>query len=164
MPDPESLPTVADEIREHLGALPEALERMARRQPFDIRYVDRLRWTRRGDQGRRSRAARCGCARSGRSGDDPLVHTCALTYASDMTLLDAVRIPVEPLWGPRGFDMASLDHAMWFHRPFRADEWFLYDQESPDRDGRPRSGPRPDLRPQGRLLVSVVQEGLFRAL
>lgn len=44
-------------------------------------------------------------------GDDPLVHTCALTYASDMTLLDAVRIPVEPLWGPRGFDMASLDHS-----------------------------------------------------
>ena len=97
-------------------------------------------------------------------GDDPLVHTCALTYASDMTLLDAVRIPVEPLWGPRGFDMASLDHAMWFHRPFRADEWFLYDQESPIATGGRglARGRIYDL--EGRLLVSVVQEGLFRAL
>ncbi|GAA4962581.1 hypothetical protein GCM10023238_32350 [Streptomyces heliomycini] len=56
------------------------------------------------------------------------MHTCALTYASDMTLLDAVRIPVEPLWVAAWLDMASLDHAMWFHRPFRADEWFLYDR------------------------------------
>ncbi len=96
-------------------------------------------------------------------GDDPLVHTCALTYASDMTLLDAVRIPVEPLWGPRNFDMASLDHAMWFHRPFRADEWFLYDQESPIANGGRglARGRIYDL--QGRLLVSVVQEGLFRS-
>ena len=148
VPDPESLPTVADEIREHLGALPEALERMARRQPFDIRYVDRLRWTPEEIKDAEPRSA-VWMRAVGPLGDDPLVHTCALTYASDMTLLDAVRIPVEPLWGPRGFDMASLDHAMWFHRPFRADEWFLYDQESPIAHGRPGAGPRPDLRPRG---------------
>ncbi|MFE0319776.1 acyl-CoA thioesterase, partial [Streptomyces albogriseolus] len=123
-------PTVADEIREHLGALPEQLERMARRQPFDIRYVDRLRWKPDEIEGAEPRSA-VWMRAVGPLGDDPLVHTCALTYASDMTLLDAVRIPVEPLWGPRGFDMASLDHAMWFHRPFRAGEWLLYDQESP---------------------------------
>lgn len=63
--DPESLPNLADEIREHLGALPEALERMARRQPFDIRYVDRLRWTRTRSRAR-TRAARCGCGPWGR--------------------------------------------------------------------------------------------------
>ena len=103
---------------------------MARRQPFDIRYVDRLRWTPEEIEDAEPRSA-VWMRAVGPLGDDPLVHTCALTYASDMTLLDAVRIPVEPLWGPRGFDMASLDHAMWFHRPFRADEWFLYDQESP---------------------------------
>ncbi len=121
---------MAEEVREHLGTLPDALERMARRQPFDIRYVDRLRWTREEVEDADPRSA-VWMRAVGPLGDDPLVHTCALTYASDMTLLDAVRIPVEPLWGPRGFDMASLDHAMWFHRPFRADEWFLYDQESP---------------------------------
>lgn len=65
VPDPESLPTVADEVREHLGALPEQLERMARRQPFDIRYVDRLRWSAE-DVEEPSPAAPCGCAPSGR--------------------------------------------------------------------------------------------------
>lgn len=63
MPDPAELPTVADEVREHLGGLPESLERMARRQPFDIRYVDRLRWTREEIKDA-DPAARCGCARS----------------------------------------------------------------------------------------------------
>ncbi|MFF8475804.1 acyl-CoA thioesterase [Streptomyces sp. NPDC015414] len=163
VPDPESLPTVSEEIRKHLGALPEQLERMARRQPFDIRYVDRLRWNSEEIRGAEPRSA-VWMRAVGPLGDDPLVHTCALTYASDMTLLDAVRIPVEPLWGPRNFDMASLDHAMWFHRPFRADEWFLYDQESPVATaGRGLARGRIyDVR--GRLLVSVVQEGLFRAL
>ena len=148
VPDPESLPTVAQEIKEHLGALPEALERMARRQPFDIRYVDRLRWTPEEIKDAEPRSA-VWMRAVGPLGDDPLVHTCALTYASDMTLLDAVRIPVEPLWGPRGFDMASLDHAMWFHRPFRADEWFLYDQESPIATGGRGLARGPHLRPGG---------------
>ncbi|WP_431784690.1 acyl-CoA thioesterase [Streptomyces chumphonensis] len=161
IPRPENLPRLADEIREHLGELPEALERMARRQPFDIRYVDRLRWTEDEVRGAEPRSA-VWMRAVGPLGDDPLVHTCALAYASDMMLLDAVRVPVEPLWGPRGFDMASLDHAMWFHRPFRTDEWFLYDQESPIATGGRglARGRIYDL--EGRLLVSVVQEGLFR--
>jgi acyl-CoA thioesterase-2 len=163
VPDPESLPTVSEEVRDHLGALPEQLERMARRQPFDIRYADGLRWSAEEIKDAEPRSA-VWMRAVGPLGDDPLVHTCALTYASDMTLLDAVRIPVEPLWGPRSFDMASLDHAMWFHRPFRADEWFLYDQESPIATGGRglARGRIYDL--EGRLLVSVVQEGLFRAL
>ena len=134
---------------------------MARRQPFDIRYVDRLRWTAEEIKDAEPRSA-VWMRAVGPLGDDPLVHTCALTYASDMTLLDAVRIPVEPLWGPRGFDMASLDHAMWFHRPFRADEWFLYDQESPIATGGRGLARGRIYDIEGRLLVSVVQEGLFR--
>jgi len=160
---PENLPKLGDELRAHLGVLPESLERMSRRVDFDIRYVERLRWTPAEIEGAEPRSAVW--MRAVRPlGDDPLVHTCALTYASDMMLLDAVRVPVEPLWGPRGFDMASLDHAMWFHRPFRADEWFLYDQESPIATGG-RGLARGRIYDQaGRLLVSVVQEGLFRAL
>jgi acyl-CoA thioesterase II len=162
-PDPESLPTVSEEVRAHLGELPESLERMVGRQPFDIRYVERLRWTKE-EIGEAEPRSAVWMRAGGGLGDDPLVHTCALTYASDMTLLDAVRIPVEPLWGQRGFDMASLDHAMWFHRPFRADEWFLYDQESPIATaGRGLARGRIYDR-EGRLLVSVVQEGLFRRL
>jgi acyl-CoA thioesterase-2 len=163
VPDPESLPTVSQEVREHLGAVPETLERMARRQPFDIRYVERLRWTSEEVKDAEPRSA-VWMRAVGPLGDDPLVHTCALTYASDMTLLDAVRLPVEPLWGPRGFDMASLDHAMWFHRPFRADEWFLYDQESPIAVGGRGLARGRIYDRQGQMLVSVVQEGLFRAL
>ncbi|GAA3185072.1 MULTISPECIES: acyl-CoA thioesterase [Streptomyces] len=161
VPGPENLPTIAEEARAHLGAVPEALERMARRQPFDIRYVDRLRWTPEQLKGAEPRSA-VWMRAVGPLGDDPLVHTCALTYASDMTLLDAVRLPVEPLWGPRGFDLASLDHAMWFHRPFRADEWFLYDQESPIATGGRGLARGSIYDREGRLLVSVVQEGLFR--
>ncbi|MER7791246.1 acyl-CoA thioesterase II [Streptomyces sp. NPDC097640] len=163
VPEPESLPKLADEIREHLGTLPEALERMARRQPFDIRYVERLRWTPEELKGAEPRSA-VWMRAVGPLGDDPLVHTCALTYASDMMLLDAVRVPVEPLWSRRGFDMASLDHAMWFHRPFRTDEWFLYDQESPIATGGRGLARGRIYDRAGRLLVSVVQEGLFRPL
>ncbi|MFP8903045.1 acyl-CoA thioesterase [Streptomyces atacamensis] len=161
VPGPESLPKLVDEIREHLGSMPEPLERMARRQPFDIRYVDRLRWSARDLEGVEPRSA-VWMRAVGPLGDAPLVHTCAVTYASDMTLLDAVRLPVEPLWGPRGFDMASLDHAMWFHRPFRADEWFLYQQESPVATGARGLARGQIYDRRGRLLVSVMQEGLFR--
>jgi acyl-CoA thioesterase-2 len=81
-----------------------------------------------------------------------------------MTLLDAVRIPVEPLWGKRHFDMASLDHAMWFHRPFRADDWLLYQQESPVAVGGRGLARGQLFDRQGRLVVSVMQEGLFRRI
>ena len=66
--------------------------------------------------------------------DDPVIHACALTYASDMTLLDTALLP----HGLHRLDnafMASLDHAMWFHRPFRADEWLLYAQDTPSASG-----------------------------
>ncbi|WP_419993320.1 acyl-CoA thioesterase II [Streptomyces boninensis] len=161
VPEPESLPRLADEMRDHLGELPQAMQRMERRQSFDIRYVDRLRWTREELEGVEPRSA-VWMRALGHLGDDPLVHTCAVTYASDMTLLDAVRLPIEPLWGPRGFDMASLDHAMWFHRPFRADEWFLYEQESPIATGGRGLARGQIFDRGGNLLVSVMQEGLFR--
>jgi acyl-CoA thioesterase-2 len=163
VPAPEHLPRLFDEVRAHHGLLPGAMERMARRQQFDLRYVERLRWTREELEGVEPRSA-VWMRALGDLGDDPLVHVCALTYASDMTLLDAVRVPVEPLWGPRGYDMASLDHAMWFHRPFRADEWFLYQQESPIATGARGLARGQIFDAEGQLLVSVMQEGLFRRL
>jgi acyl-CoA thioesterase-2 len=163
VPEPESLPKLGDELRAHLGVLPESLQRMGRRVAFDIRYVDRLRWTPEEMEGAEPRSA-VWMRAIGPLGDDPLVHTCALTYASDMMLLDAVRVPVEPLWGPRGFDMASLDHAMWFHRPFRTDEWFLYQQESPIATGGRGLARGQIFDRRGQLLVSVMQEGLFRKI
>ena len=71
----------------------------------------------------------------GKLPDDPLLHACALTFASDLTLLDSVLSVHGEVWGPGGMIGASLDHALWFHRPFRADEWFLYDCWSPSASG-----------------------------
>ena len=65
--------------------------------------------------------------------DDPVLHTVVLTYASDMTLLDTTLLPHGGSWHDDAVFMASLDHAMWFHRPFRADEWLLYARTHPAR-------------------------------
>src|SRR5690606_13376634 len=67
--------------------------------------------------------------------DDPILHTIVLTYASDMTLLDTATLPHGGSWFDPTMFMASLDHAMWFHRPFRADDWLLYAQDSPNASG-----------------------------
>ncbi|GAA2255986.1 MULTISPECIES: acyl-CoA thioesterase [Kitasatospora] len=158
--DPEDLPSALEEVGAKLGELPPFI---SRRQPFDIRYVDRLRWSKDELADVEPRSG-VWLRTHGALPDDPLIHVCALTYASDMTLLDAVRAPIEPLWGERNFDMASLDHAMWFHRPFRADDWLLYQQESPIAHGARGLARGQIFDRKGRLVVSVVQEGLFRPL
>ncbi|PYC87346.1 acyl-CoA thioesterase II [Streptomyces tateyamensis] len=160
VPAPEELPSALDEVGARLGELPPFI---SRRQPFDIRYVERLRWTQEELVGVQPRSG-VWLRTNGPLPDAPLIHVCALTYASDMTLLDSVRAPVEPLWGRRNFDMASLDHAMWFHRPFRADDWLLYQQESPIAHGARGLARGQIFDRSGQLVVSVVQEGLFRPL
>ena len=70
--------------------------------------------------------------------DSPLLHQCVVAYASDLMLLDTATLPHAIAWNDPSYVMASLDHAMWFHRPFRADEWLLYAQESPAAHGRAR--------------------------
>ena len=99
----------------------------------------------------------------GKLADDPLLHVCLATYVSDMTLLDSVLLA----HGRGGLAVgdvvgASLDHAMWFHRPFRADEWLLYDQQSPSSSGGRGLGTARIYTQDGLLAVSVIQEGLLR--
>jgi acyl-CoA thioesterase-2 len=79
-----------------------------------------------------------------------------------MSLLDTVILPHGINWDDARFEGASLDHAMWFHRPFRADEWLLYAQESPSAAGARGLGRGEIFTEDGRLVVSVVQEGLVR--
>ncbi|MEO3750163.1 acyl-CoA thioesterase II [Streptomyces sp. B6B3] len=95
--------------------------------------------------------------------DNPVVHTCLGTYVSDMTLLDSILLAHgRGGWMTGDIVGASLDHAMWFHRPFRVDEWLLYDTSSPvSRGGRGLAHGRIFTR-DGALAVSVVQEGLMR--
>jgi acyl-CoA thioesterase II len=90
------------------------------------------------------------------------LHQCILAYASDMTILDTSLLPHGfTLFSP-GLQLASLDHAMWFHRPFRADEWLLYVQESPTSSGGRGFNRGTIFRRDGTLVASVAQEGLIR--
>ena len=95
--------------------------------------------------------------------DDPLLHVCLMTYASDMTLLDSVLLGHGLSWLDGRTSGASLDHAMWFHRPFRADRWLLYAQESPVASGARGLAHGEVFTAEGELVVSVMQEGLIRS-
>lgn len=101
---------------------------------------------------------------AGRLPDDRRLHACVLTYASDLTLLAAALVPHDLVLGSHGLQTASLDHAIWFHRPFRADEWLLYDQVSPSASGARGLVIGRLFDRSGRLVATVVQEGLIRKI
>jgi acyl-CoA thioesterase-2 len=94
--------------------------------------------------------------------EDRLSHLAAFTYSSDMTLLGATLVPHGLYIGSPGLQAASLDHTIWFHRPFRADEWWLYDQVSPSASGGRGLAIARVFSRDGRLVASVAQEGLIR--
>ncbi|MBV6725540.1 acyl-CoA thioesterase II [Nocardioides daeguensis] len=97
----------------------------------------------------------------GRLSDDPLEHLATFTYASDVSLLGAT-LAAHPEHGPHQVQMASLDHTIWFHRPFRADEWWLYDQWSPSASGARGLALGRIFTQDGTLVATVAQEGLIR--
>ena len=99
---------------------------------------------------------------SGRLDDDVLTHQAALTYASDLTLLGSSLVPHGVQISSPAVQSASLDHSMWFHRPFRADEWLLYDQVSPSASGARGLALGRLFTEDGRLVATVAQEGLIR--
>jgi len=98
----------------------------------------------------------------GQLADDPGIHRAAFTYASDLTLLGAALVPHGLRISSPGVAAASLDHTIWFHRPFRADEWWLYDQHSPSASGGRGLAIARVWTQDGRLVASVAQEGLIR--
>ncbi len=157
-PAPETLTPLRELMRpyaEELGGW------HTRPRPIDVRYVeDPPRIAR--DSGHRSPRSQVWMRADGTLPDDPLLHVCAVTFASDMTLLDSPLLNHGLAWGTGDVMGASLDHAMWFHRPFRADDWWFYDQESPW-TGAARGLARGSIYTRdGQLAVSVVQEGLLR--
>ncbi len=158
VPPPEELPSLV----ERLAQYPERAATLAMRDvPIDVRYVNEPGWGRPGSR-RAAPHQRVWMRIDGALPDDPLLHACALTFASDLTLLDSVLATHGEVWGPGGMIGASLDHAMWFHRPFRADEWLLYDCWSPSAsDARGLATGRLQT-PDGRHVASAVQEGLLR--
>jgi len=151
-PAPESLPR-ADELA------PPTPGKLWARQPIDIRYVGGPPWeTPASPAGRQLVWIRA----DGTLPDDPVLHTCVVAYASDYTLLGSSLLPHGRSYFRDDIMMASLDHAMWFHRPFRADEWLLYSQASPSASGGRGLAMGAIFRRDGTHAVSVVQEGLIR--
>ncbi|MFF1375948.1 acyl-CoA thioesterase [Streptomyces sp. NPDC058308] len=158
--DPETLPTAAETLPRHLP--PEVADRLLEtRAAVDLRYVDEPPWATVGQP--REPRSQVWFRANGKLADDSLLHVCLATYVSDMTLLDSVLLAHgRGGWAVGDVVGASLDHAMWFHRPFRADEWLLYDQESPSSSGGRGLGQARIWTQDGRLAVTVIQEGLIR--
>ena len=155
-PAPETLPdfrTRMEPYKDQLG------DWYYRPRPIDQRYVD-------GDPFRRAGnpipGQRVWFRADGTLPDDPVLHACIVTYASDSSLLDTALLPHGRAWIDGSVQMASLDHAMWFHRGFRADDWLLYQQKSISTSGSRGLAEGHIFTQDGTLAVTVVQEGLTR--
>jgi acyl-CoA thioesterase-2 len=158
VPGPETIPPLFERVKDEWG---DADEWFKRQHPIDQRFIGELPWS-----PERSRVPyqRLWIRADGELPADPLLHACIVTYASDMSLFDAILAPHAVRWDDGSFMGASLDHCMWFHRDVRADHWLLYDTDSPIAHGG-RGLARGFLFNQaGELCVSMVQEGLTRVI
>jgi acyl-CoA thioesterase-2 len=159
MPDvapPETLPDFRTEWASVAHLIPDRYER---RRAIDLRYVTGAPPTR---VGRSATRQQVWLRANGVMPADPVLHTCMLTYASDLTLLDTALLPHGTSSLDASIQMASLDHAIWFHQPFRADEWLLYDQETLAASGSRGLARGAVFRRDGVHVASVMQEGLIR--
>jgi acyl-CoA thioesterase-2 len=129
---------------------------------LDVRYAGDSRPGGALQDDRHPALARVWLKASGPVGDDPLLHAAVLAYASDLTLLSVTVVPHGTYFGDPRLQPASLDHAMWFHRPLRVDEWLLYDQVSPSASGGRGFATGRLFTEDGRLVATAVQEGLVR--
>lgn len=159
-PAPEDCPTLGQVMERASGRASEAwAEEWA---ALDVRYVGDSRRGGVPQDPEHPARARVWFRAAGELPDDPVLHTCVLAYASDLTLLGASLVPHDVYIGTPGLQTASLDHAIWFHRPFRSDEWLLYDQISPSASYSRGFTTGRLFTTDGRLVASVVQEGLIR--
>ncbi|RSM47069.1 acyl-CoA thioesterase II [Amycolatopsis balhimycina DSM 5908] len=155
-PPPESLPTPREAFLLAGRDTPRNI------LPFDLRRVGEDGWRAGTDP---ARTTQVWLRAADDLGDDPLLHACLLTYASDLTLLSGVTYAhrLEAFGADDGrVAMASLDHAIWFHRPFRVDDWLLFDQDSPTAGGGRGLARGHFFDRDGRHVASAVQEGLVR--
>ena len=159
VPGPDDLPSEGD-IKARLPMMPDPVRRyFERERPIELRPVEFSRYL-----GVKSEEAKfhVWIRATGRLPDEPAIHQCVLAYASDVTLLDSALIPHGRTVFERRIMAASLDHALWFHRPFRADDWMLYAQDSPNLSGARGFSRGLIFARDGTLVASVAQEGLLR--
>ena len=163
VPPPEDLPPDA-ELRQkfiaRIGEMPEAQRKlMLRPRPIEMRTSGELHWMSSGKKPPRAFSWFRACAPLP---EEPALHRAVIAYASDFTLLGTSALPHGLSWARGELKGASLDHAIWFHRPARADEWLLYATDSPwSGAGRGFNRGRIFNR-EGELVASVAQEGVVR--
>jgi len=160
VPKPEELPSEA-EIRERvLPLMPDPVRRyFERERPIELRPVEYDRYRgKKHEDGHFNVWIRA----TGKLPDEPTIHQCVLAYASDMTLLDSALIPHGRTVFEKDIMGASLDHALWLHRPFRADDWLLYAQDSPNLASSRGFSRGLIFTRDGMLVASVAQEGVLR--
>ena len=158
VPPPETIATLAARVQDEGLNVDEWFKRQ---HPIDQRFIGELPWSpRRTKEPRQQTWIRA----DGELADDPLLHACVVAYASDMSLFDAILAPHSIRWDDGSFMGASLDHCMWFHRDVRADEWLLYDTDSPIAHGGRGLARGFLFNRAGELCVSMVQEGLARVV
>ena len=157
---PEELPDERLARRDILPSLPEQVQRYYERPlPIELRPVEYSHY-----MGKKPSTGRFDVWFKAKIAlpDDAAIQRCALAYASDLTLLDSALVPMGRTLFEPTFMGASLDHALWLHRPFRVDEWLLYSQDSPNLHGSRGLSRGLIYRQDGTLVASVMQEGLVR--
>jgi acyl-CoA thioesterase II len=160
VPSPDELPSEAEIKERVLPMMPEPVRRYYERErPIELRPVEYGRYLGKAiPDGRFHVWIRA----TGRLPDEPAIHRAVLAYASDMTLLDSALTPHGRSVFEKTIMAASLDHALWLHRPFRADDWLLYAQDSPNMAGARGFSRGLIFARDGTLVASVAQEGLVR--
>jgi len=160
VPRPETLESEDELRRRTIDRVPEPFrDHFLRPRPIELRPVDPSEWT---HPEKRPPYQSIWMRATAPLPDDRALQQCVLAYASDMTLLDTALLPHNIDWFSGRVQMASIDHAMWFHRPFRADEWLLYTQDAPSASGARGFNRGMIYSADGRLVASVAQEGLMR--
>lgn len=160
VPPPEELRSASELFAGMIDKLPENMRSYwSRERPIDMRPVDISRYL---DRVPRDPVQHIWIKANGQLPEDPKIHDCVLAYASDFTLLETALIAHGRLLFDTDLQLASLDHALWFHRPFRADSWLLYSQESPSASGARALCRGKVFTREGELVASVAQEGLIR--
>ena len=163
VPDPETLMSPERLALASSRLVPAALQRYFKQeQAIEVRPVDLGRYYPRSERQPLPALQNIWMRANGALPDDPAVHRAVLAYLSDMTLIDTILVRQQHTVFDAEVMAASLDHAIWFHRPFRADEWLLYSQVSPTAQSG-RGLARGSLYSRdGRLVASVIQEGMIR--
>ena len=160
VPPPEKLVTEEELKRQYLQSASEPMKGYWRRErPIELRPVSLRRYM---GREKLDPVQHVWFRATGALPDDPAIHRCVLAYASDMLLLDTSLYPHGRSLFDRDLQVASLDHALWIHRPFRADTWLLYSQDSPTASGGRGFSRGAIYGSDGVHVASVAQEGLIR--